>query len=152
MGQSELKPSVLSEQEVWKEVIKSTFFILYLSLFSYGIISGSKAIEVFFERTVQDGVLATGFHTFLIVFLNEATLFTLIIVFTSAASGYVSKITPISVIIPPAVLSGITLAIFGVPPVMTNVIQPTIIGGILLGLIGLLFAYAIPYVVSDLEI
>lgn len=141
MASTDEWPSLFTDRKnAWK-IARSVTSIVIVLLSGYAILRGRDAMMFFLEVTINQGVSSTDFQL-LGILVTQAPLFAILLVSLAGIGAYRNGGIVVSSLLPPALLLGMGFAIFGFPPKLRNVVEPSIPIGLIFGVVGWLLGRA----------
>ena len=131
-----LRKSILGRRSGSGYPIVHLLYPALLVLGAYGIVRGEQVFKTYLNLTVELGTSEAGVWLFLEVFVSQAPSLTIVLLGLAGYNAYRNGGLLGSCLLPTAVMTGMSLGVYGIPPMLTNVVEPAIPGGVILGIVG----------------
>lgn len=110
--------------------------VVGLLVTGYAVVHGAQVMRAFGGLTVSVGVNEAWAFEFLRLYVTRAPVLTLLLLGIPALNVLRGGSVVLSPLLPAALLLGMAMAIYGVPPKLLNVPEPAAVAGLVLGLVG----------------
>lgn len=141
MASTDEPPLLFGDRGTARGMARSLTSIVLVLLSGYAVLRGRDAMMAFLDVTIDLGVSSTDL-LLLEILVTQAPLFTVLLVSLAAVRSYRNGGLIVSSLLPTALLLGMGFAIFGFPPKLRNVVEPSVPIGLVLGVAGWLLGRA----------